>query len=136
MSRHPEISLRLKMPNSQMVTDFRAKLIDSGWFTNVMVEEQAMSPDRRMGVRMTAELRPAEFRKPIAAEPPGKKTDRPRFGSVPDLNIPPPDQMMIPPAQIMTMPVQVAPASAPGEPDTSAPPRVRRHPRPPPTPDS
>jgi len=136
MSRHPEISLRLKMANSQMVTDFRAKLIDSGWFTNVMVEEQAMSPDRRMSVRMTAELRTAEWRKPLAAEPPGKKSDRPSAGGVTDLNMPPPESMMIPQAQPMAVPVQAAPAPPPGGPDTPTPPRVRRRPQPPTTPDS
>jgi len=137
MSRHPEISLRLKMGNSQEVTDFRAKLIDSGWFTNVMVEEQAMSPDRRMSVRMTAELRPAEWRKPIAAEPPGKKTDRSHsVGGVPDFNMPPPETMMIPPPQPMAVPVQAAPGPQPGGPDAPTPPSGRRRPRIPTTPDS
>ena len=79
LGRHQEVSIRLKMANAEQVTDFRSKLIDSGWFANVMVEEQTPSPDRRVTVRMTAELKPAESRKPIAAEPPGKKPDKSRF---------------------------------------------------------
>ena len=31
------------MANAGQVSDFRSKLIDSGWFTNVMVEEQTPS---------------------------------------------------------------------------------------------
>jgi hypothetical protein len=131
MGRHQPISIRLKVANAQEVTDFRAKLIDSGWFANVMVEEQVPSPDRRVSVRMTAELKPAEARKPLAAEPPGKKTDKPRFGSGgPDLNMPPPEPMM-PASQPMVMPVEVTPAPPPAGPDTPTPPPVRRRaPRP------
>ena len=89
MGRRQEISIRLKLGNTQQVTDFRSKLIDSGWFANVMVEEQTPSPDRRVSVRMTAALKPAESRKPITAEPPGKKTDKPGPGDEPDFSPPP-----------------------------------------------
>jgi hypothetical protein len=135
MGRKQQISLRLKMANAQEVSDFRAKLVDSGWFANVMVEEQAPSPDRRLAVRMSAELKPAESRKPIAAELPGKKTDRPRFGG-PDLNMPPPEPMMLAPPP-MPVPVEAAPGPPPAGPDNMPPPPVRRRaPRiRPPTPD-
>ena len=73
MGRHQEISMQLKVANAQQVSDFRSKLIDSGWFANVIVEEQTHSPDNRVAVRMTAELKPAESRKPLPAEPPVKK---------------------------------------------------------------
>jgi hypothetical protein len=137
LGRHQPISIRLKMANAQEVSDFRAKLIDSGWFANVMVEEQDPSPDRRVSVRMTAELKPAESRKPLAAEPPGKKTDRSRpGGGGPDLNMPPPEPMMIAPPQSLAIPVQVIPAPPPGGPDTPTPAPIRmRKPRPT-TPDS
>jgi hypothetical protein len=75
MGRHQQVSIQLKTGSAQEVSDFRAKLVDSGWFANVIVEEQTPSPDRRMSVRMTAELKPAESRKPLAAELPGKKTE-------------------------------------------------------------
>jgi hypothetical protein len=75
MGRHQEVSMRLKVANAQQVSDFRAKLIDSGWFANVLVEEQTASPDHRVAVRMTAELKPAESRIPLHAETPAKKTE-------------------------------------------------------------
>jgi hypothetical protein len=126
MSRHQQISIRLKTANSQEVSDFRTKLIDSGWFANVMVEEQAPSPDRRVSVRMTAELKTAESRKPLAAEPPGKKreTSLPGWGG-PEFSMPPPP-MMMPPPRPMANPVQVTPAPPPGGPDTPTPPPRRR----------
>jgi hypothetical protein len=107
LSRHQEISIRLKMGNAQQVSDFRSKLIDSGWFSDVIVEEQAPSPDRRVTVRMTAALKPAESRKPIAPEPPGKKTDLPSLAdSEPDFAMPPPDMMMPPNQPVMTPPAR------------------------------
>jgi hypothetical protein len=127
LGRHQEVSIRLKMASAEQVSDFRSKLIDSGWFANVMVEEQTPSPDRRVAVRMTAQLKPAESRKPIAAEPPGKKTDRSRpAGDEPDFGMPPPEPMMMPPTQPMGSPVQVTPAPPPGGQDTPAPPRGAR----------
>jgi hypothetical protein len=129
LSRHQEVSIRLKMASAEQVSDFRSKLIDSGWFDSVMVEEQTPSPDRRVTVRMTAELKPVESRKPIAAEPPGKKTDRPRFASdEPDFGMmPPPETVMMPPPQSRGIPVPATRAMTPGGPDTPPLPRgVRR----------
>jgi hypothetical protein len=74
LSRRGDVSLRATMANGQQVTDFRSKLIDSGWFANVVVEEQSPTPDRRVAVRMTAQLKPLEARKPLAAETSAKKT--------------------------------------------------------------
>ena len=114
LGRHQEVSIRLKMANAQQVSDFRSKLIDSGWFTNVIVEEQTPSPDRRVTVRMTADLKPAESRKPLAPEPPGRKTNQPRpGGDEPDFGMtPPPEPMMMPPPQ----PVTVTPPRRAGAP--------------------
>jgi Tfp pilus assembly PilM family ATPase len=137
MGRKPQISLRLKLPNNQAVTDFRGKLVDSGWFANVVVEEQAASPDRRVGVRMTADLKPPEARKPLPSEPFDKKRDRTQSaGGAPVFNMPPPEPAMPPPAPV-GMPV-AAPAPPPGAPDAPVTPRIRRRvPRPEPTqPDS
>jgi hypothetical protein len=137
LGRHREISIRLKMANAQQVSDFRSKLIDSGWFANVMVEEQAPSPDRRFAVRMTAELKPAESRKPLAAEPPGRKTDKSRFASEePGFNLPPPEPMIMPAPEAIGMPTTVTPAAPPPDgQDTQTAPPVRRRVRKPVTPD-
>ncbi len=108
---HQQISIRLKMANAGQVSDFRSKLIDSGWFTNVMVEEQTPQPDRSVTVRMSAELKPADLRKAIVAEPPGKKNDRPQPGGMEDFGGEPPEPMMMPPP--MGMPAGITPAAPP-----------------------
>jgi len=74
LGSHQQVSMRLKMASAQQVSDFRAKLIDSGWFASVMVEEQTPSPDRSVSARMTAELKPVESRKPLAVEPKKNET--------------------------------------------------------------
>jgi hypothetical protein len=128
MGRRQEISLRLKLGNTSQVTDFRSKLNDFGWFTNVIVEEQAPSPDRHVNVRMTAALKPAESRKPITAEPPGKKTDKSNPGDMPDFGLPLPEPVMMPPPVPTSPSVEVAPAPPPDGQDTPPPP-VRKRPR-------
>ena len=75
MGRHQEISIRMKLGSAQQVSDFRAKLVDSGWFENVVVEDQTPTPDRRVDVRMTAALKSVELRKPLPTELPGKKKE-------------------------------------------------------------
>jgi hypothetical protein len=127
LGRHQDISIRLKMANAQQVSDFRSKLIDSGWFANVMVEEQTPSPDRRVSVRMTAALKPAESRKPLAAETPGTKKDKSGPGSQePDLSPPPPQPTMVPPPQPAEVPVQVTPTPPPDGQGAPPPPRRAR----------
>ena len=126
MGRHPQISLNLKLGNSQEVSEFRTKLIDSGWFANVIVEEQAPSPDRRMSVRMTADLKPAESRKPLPTEPLGKKSDNLNLANLGPANyIPPQGPMMAPSSpQPISMPPQAAPAPPPNGPPGGLP--IRR----------
>ena len=72
MERRGELSIRGKLANANQVTDFRSKLIDAGWFSSVVVEEQIPSPDRRVSVRMTAQLKSADSRKPLPEEKPHK----------------------------------------------------------------
>jgi hypothetical protein len=69
LGRRGEVSLRGKLGNAQQVTDFRSKLIEAGWFSSVVVEEQTPTPDRRVTVRMTAQLKAADSRKPVTDEP-------------------------------------------------------------------
>jgi len=136
LSRHREISLRLKMANAQQVSDFRAKLIDSGWFANVMVEEQSPSPDRRVAVRMTAELKPVESRKPLTAELPGKKTAQSRSGGEEQgLARAPPQAVIMPPLQPMELAAEATPAPPPDRQDSQTPPAGRRRVRKPTTPE-
>lgn len=70
MNRRGEISLRGSMHDGQQVTDFRAKLIDSGFFDRVTVEEQMPTPDRqKVNVRITAQWKPLEKRMGLAIGP-------------------------------------------------------------------
>lgn len=68
LGRRGELSLRGKLGNAQQVTEFRSKLIEAGWFSSVIVEEQTPTPDRRVTVRMTAQLKAADSRKPLPEE--------------------------------------------------------------------
>jgi hypothetical protein len=55
LNSHGEVALRGAFHDGQQVADFRNKLIASGFFTNVVVEEQAPTPDRqKVNVRMSA----------------------------------------------------------------------------------
>ena len=54
-----EVALRCAFHDGQQVADFRTKLIDSGFFTNVTVEEQVPTPDhQRVNVRISAQEKP------------------------------------------------------------------------------
>ena len=70
MTRKGEFSIRGKLPNAEQVTQFRSNLIQSAWFSSVVVEEQSPSPDRKVSVRMTAQLKPIDERKPIVVDVP------------------------------------------------------------------
>ena len=70
MNRRGEISLRGSMQDAQQVTDFRAKLMDSGFFDRVTVEEQVPTPDRqKVNVRITAQWKPIDKRVGLAIGP-------------------------------------------------------------------
>jgi hypothetical protein len=64
MNRRGDLSLRASMRDSQQVVDLRSKLIGSGLFSSVVVEEQTPSPDRKkIVVRMTAQWKTVSERK-------------------------------------------------------------------------
>ena len=66
MSRRGEFSLRGSLKDAQQIADFRAKLVDSGCFTNAAVEEQ--SPGRqKLNLRMTAQWKAAGAPEALAA---------------------------------------------------------------------
>lgn len=72
-----DIALTATMQSAQQVTDFRAHLIASGFFSNITVEDQTPAPgQQKVNVRMTARWKPAGERAAvkIKAEPaPDKK---------------------------------------------------------------
>ena len=55
MDRRGEFSFRGKFQSSQNASDLRRKLIESGLFTDVVLEEQSTVPNKReVNVRFTA----------------------------------------------------------------------------------
>lgn len=75
MNRRGDVSLRGMMPNAQQATDFRSKLIDSGFFNGVVLDEQAPAPDRqRVQFRLSAQWKP-NGQRPHVNAPPVPKSD-------------------------------------------------------------
>lgn len=63
MNERGEVSLSGSLGGSRQVTDFRTKLIQSGFFSNVSVDEQAPVPNQqKLTVRMSALWKPAADR--------------------------------------------------------------------------
>lgn len=96
MNRRGEISLRGALRDGQQVADLRTKLIASGFFAYVAVEEQAPTPDRqKVNVRMTAQWKPIGSRISPPPEPVGTSAP-PQNVSGPMPSGPPPGAMPIP----------------------------------------
>ena len=93
MNRRGEISLRGSLRDGQQVADLRTKLIASGFFGFVAVEEQAPSPDhQKVSVRMTAQWKAPGSRISPPPEPIGT-SGPPQNVSVPIPSGPPPGAM-------------------------------------------
>jgi Tfp pilus assembly PilM family ATPase len=70
MNRRGDLSLRGTMRGSQQVTEFRSKLVQSGFFSTVSVDEQTPSPDRqKVTVRITAQWKPTVAREHATIDP-------------------------------------------------------------------
>jgi Tfp pilus assembly PilM family ATPase len=77
MNRRGDLSLRGSMKDSQQVIGFRSKLIESGFFANVAVEEQTPTPDRqKLTVRMSAQWKPASARAALAIGPTAEEIEK------------------------------------------------------------
>ncbi len=125
MNRRGDVSLRGTMQNLQQVTDFRSKLIKSGFFAGVTVEEQTPTPDRqRVTVRMTAQWKPANARQHVTIDlsPPEARPYSPPMGFPSPMDGgggpgPVPGGMMPPPMDMGGMrrggPIMRGPMSAP-----------------------
>ena len=57
MNRSGDVSFRATMRDAQQVTDFRSKLIEAGFFSSVVVEEQSPSTadKQKLNIRVTAQ---------------------------------------------------------------------------------
>jgi hypothetical protein len=70
MNRRGEVSMRGSMRNADQVTEFRSKLIASGFFYSVSVEDQTPTPDRqKVNLRIIALWRPINELKQLAIGP-------------------------------------------------------------------
>lgn len=90
LTRRGDLSLRATIQNPQQATDFRSKLIDTGIFLSVTMQEQSPGPgpDRqRLTVRMSARWNPSkDARLNITNTPAATASSRPQ----PIPNLPPP----------------------------------------------
>ena len=78
LNQRGEVSLKASLPNATMVSDFRGKLIDSGFFSTLSVEEQTPTPDRqKVNFRMSAQWQPAGARPLLKMELPATATNQP-----------------------------------------------------------
>lgn len=69
MNRRGDFALRASMRDSQQVGEFRSKLINSGFFSTVMVEEQTPTADKqKIVVRIVGQWKPSDDGKSPAGE--------------------------------------------------------------------
>jgi Tfp pilus assembly PilM family ATPase len=114
MNRRGDLSWRGSMKDSQQVTDFRTKLIDSGLFSNVTVEEQAPTPDRqKVNVRMSAHWKPVLARQSLALGPTAEEIGKAKTRVRDQPGMMPGMPMGMPPGMPMGMPPGI---SMPGMP--------------------
>jgi hypothetical protein len=67
LNRRGDVSFKGNWQNASQVTEFRSRLIKSGYFSVVTVEEQTPSPDRqKLAVRMSAQLKPYAARAAVS----------------------------------------------------------------------
>jgi Tfp pilus assembly PilM family ATPase len=126
MNRRGEVAIKGSMQNATQVTDFRSKLIKSGFFASVTVEEQSPTPDRqKINVRMNAQLKPLAARDLVSVDtilsnapplpPPGSFSGPASFAGPPPMMFPP--GMPVPggpPPEIGGMPPGVRPGRKSG----------------------
>jgi hypothetical protein len=133
MNRRGDVSMRGSMRDAAQVTDFRTKLIGTGFFATVAVEEQTPTPDRqKLNVRITAQLKPAAARVALNIGPTAEEIEKAKKGGgdLPGGGSFPPGMMPggMPPGVVMppgAMPsgVVMPPGAMPGEPPSSRLPR-------------
>lgn len=89
IARRGDVSLRGTMQDPQGPENFRSKLIASGFFSKVVVEEQvAIENPRKVNFRISADLKPEGARPALPPEPP-KSTNQPASRPVPPRTGPP-----------------------------------------------
>ena len=126
MNRKGDLALRGSMKDGTQVVGFRSKLIDSGFFSSVAVEEQTPTPDRqKVTVRITAQWKPANDRQFLSIGPTAEELEKaknrpkePPPGAFPPMNMGPPGGMPMMPSMPGggAMPGRGKRSSGPGNP--------------------
>lgn len=81
MNRRGDVSLRGSLRDATQVTDFRTKLIGSGFFASVAVEEQAPTPDRqKLNLRISAQWKSVEARAGLTNGPTAEEIEKAKTG--------------------------------------------------------
>lgn len=105
MNRRGDISLNGFVKDAQQAVDFRAKLVDSGFFSQVAVEEQTPTPDRqKVIVRMSAQWKPASARESLPALKSQEPEKNKLTGKEVPLGAPPAPDIQTPPSSKMPLP--------------------------------
>lgn len=109
MNRRGEITLRGSMRSSEQVSGFRSKLIESGFFTNVVVEEQVPTRNRqKVDVRMTARWKSPEARAVLSIGPTKDEIEKAKEAAKkegPQRGMPTPGMPPMPAGMPMPMPM-------------------------------
>jgi hypothetical protein len=117
ISRRGEVAFRGTGQGAQAATTIRSKMIESGYFANVVIDEQTpVQNNQQMSFRMTAQLRAEPDRKSATkATDNTSATNKPPTGSMPspEMPAPPPGLIMEGPPPEMMGPPGAVPASGP-----------------------
>jgi hypothetical protein len=91
LNRRGEVSLRGYTRDAQQVVDFRSKLMDSGFFSSVAIEEQVPTPDRqKVNMRLSAQWKPAEARALLKLGPSPEEIEKVRTNKAAEASGPTP----------------------------------------------
>ncbi len=105
VNRKGEVSLRITMRQPPEVTGFRTKLVDSGFFASVVLEEQSPSPDRqKILARLSAVLKPATAREALKILAPEEAGASNALPGVPGMPVMPGGTAALPPPGPVAMP--------------------------------
>ena len=105
MNRRGDLSLRGTMQNAQQVTDFRTKLMDSGFFDRVTVEEQVPAPDhQKVNIRITAQWKAIDKRIGLAIGPTHDEIEKAKTNALAKGNSPGGMPMGMPPGMPAGLP--------------------------------
>lgn len=133
MNRNGDLAMRGSMRDGTQVVALRTKLIESGFFSSVAVEEQTPTPDRqKVNVRITAQWKSANDRAALSIGPTAEDLEKaksrpkdPGPGAFPMMGGGPPGGAMPSMPTMpggMSMPSRGKRASMPGRPGADSPP--------------